>query len=156
MRGAATILGVMAGTAVLAVAGQTGQPRRDVITPIQLHPSGQAAQRSPREFVAWVPPGTYSAIVMNSSGDERRWAVSLMTTKLSVPIVVPPGDNVIIPFKEGWTVVAADEARIVSRLVPFDDSALYNKVGERPDYVLSAWGISATGPVPFVYREVGP
>jgi hypothetical protein len=40
--------------------------------------------------------------------------------------------------------------------VPFDDSALYNKYGEEPKFVLSAWGIGPAGPVPFVYREVKP
>jgi hypothetical protein len=106
------------------------------------------------QFAAWIPPGTYSAIVLNSSGDQRRWAVSLMTTSTNVPIVVPPGDNIVIPFKDGWTVKADDEARLVSNLVPFDDSALFNKFGEQPKYVLSAWGISATGPVEFEYRDI--
>jgi hypothetical protein len=106
------------------------------------------------KYAAWIPPGTYSAIVLNSSGNERRWAVSLMTRSTSVPIVVPPSDNVTISFREGWTVKVDDEARIVSNLVPFDDSALYNKFGEQPKYVLSAWGITAQGPVAFAYREV--
>jgi hypothetical protein len=94
------------------------------------------------------------AIVLNSSGDQRRWAVSLMTRSTDVPIVVAPGDNVVIEFKEGWKVERDDEARIVSNLVPFANSALYNKVGEQPEYVLSAWGITAGGPVQFVYRDV--
>lgn len=108
------------------------------------------------KYAAWIPPGTYTAIVLNSSGDQRRWAVSLMTTRLNVPIVVAPGDNVIIPFKDGWKVDAKDEARLVSNLVPFDDSAMYNKVGEQPVYVVSAWGITPTGPVPFVYKQIIP
>jgi hypothetical protein len=106
------------------------------------------------KYAAWIPPGTYSAIVLNSSGNERRWAVSLMTRRSNVPIVVPPGDNIVINFRDGWTVGADDEPRLVSNLVPFDDSALYNKVGEQPKYVLSAWGITAGGPVQFAYREV--
>jgi len=106
------------------------------------------------QYAAWIPPGTYSAIVLNSSGDQRRWAVSLMTKAANVPIVVPPSDNIIVPFKDGWTVKVDDEARLVSNLVPFDDSALYNKFGEQPKYVLSAWGITAAGPVQFTYREV--
>jgi hypothetical protein len=72
----------------------------------------------------------------------------------NVPIVVPPSDNIVIPFKDGWTVKADDEARLVSNLVPFDDSALFNKFGEQPKYVLSAWGITAAGPVQFAYREI--
>jgi hypothetical protein len=106
------------------------------------------------KYAAWIPPGTYSAIVLNSSGNERRWAVSLMTSRSNVPVVVPPNDNIVLSFKEGWTVSASDNARLVSNLVPFDDSALFNKVGEQPRYVLSAWGITAEGPVQFTYREV--
>lgn len=106
------------------------------------------------QYAAWIPPGTYSAIVLNSSGDQRRWAVSLMTTATNVPIVVPPGDNIVIPFRDGWTVEPDSEARLVSNLVPFDDSALFNKFGEQPKYVLSAWGITANGPVRFEYREI--
>jgi hypothetical protein len=131
--------------AVLAAATQPVPIRRDESTrrPID----------GPK-FAAWIPPGTYSAIVLNSSGDQRRWAVSLMTGSTNVPIVVPPSDNIVISFKDGWTVAAGDEARLVSNLVPFDDSALFNKVGEQPKYVLSAWGITAAGPVQFSYREV--
>jgi hypothetical protein len=106
------------------------------------------------QYAAWLPPGKYSSIILNSSGDQRRWAVSLMYRDKSVPIVVPPGDNIVIEFKDEWSVAAADEARIVSNLVPFDDSAQFNKVGEEPKYVLSAWGITSAGPVPFVYREI--
>src|ERR1051325_9548685 len=106
------------------------------------------------QYAAWIPPGNYTAIVLNSSGDQRRWAVSLMSGSTNVPIVVPPNDNIVIQFKDGWTVTADSEARIVSNLVPFDDSAMFNKVGEQPKYVLSAWGITAAGPVPFTYRDV--
>lgn len=106
------------------------------------------------QYAAWIPPGTYTAIVLNSSGNERRWAVSLMSRQTNVPIVVPPSENVVLEFKDGWTVHADAEARIVSNLVPFDDSALFNKVGEQPRYVLSAWGITANGPVQFAYREL--
>lgn len=106
------------------------------------------------QYAAWIPPGTYTAIVLNSSGDERRWAVSLISRGVDVPVVVPPRDNIVISFKDGWTVDAADEARVLSNLVPFEDSSKYNKYGEQPKYVLSAWGITATGPVAFEYREV--
>lgn len=119
-------------------------------------PSPQLRPTAYRQYAAWLPPGEYTSIVLNSSGDERRWAVSLMTTKVNVPIVVPPRDNIVIEFKDGWTVKAEDEARIVSTLVPFDDSALYNKYGEEPKFVLSAWGVTSAGPVAFVYREVKP
>ena len=116
----------------------------------------QPVQPSMREiqYAAWVPPGTYSAIVLCSSGDERRWAVSLTTRSGSVPVVIRPGENVVLPFEGGWTVKAADEARFVSNLVPFDDAAIYNKVGEEPRFILSAWGITPGGPVPFAYRDV--
>lgn len=139
-------VGVLGGAAVLAGAAQP--------VPSRQRPGPGPRSPDDPQYVAWIPPGTYTAIVLNSSGDERRWAVSLMTRRLNVPIVVPPRDNIVLPFKEGWTVHADDEARLVSNLVPFDDSALYNKVGEQPKYVLSAWGITPTGPAPFVYREV--
>jgi hypothetical protein len=123
--------------------------------PVQLHRDEPTRRPidGPR-YAAWIPPGTYTAIVLNSSGDQRRWAVSLVTRSTNVPVVVPPADNIVIPFRDGWTVSADDQARLVSNLVPFDDSALFNKVGEQPKYVLSAWGIGAAGPVAFTYREV--
>jgi hypothetical protein len=129
----------------------TRKPAQPEIIPVQPQPLRVIGTR---QYAAWIPPGTYSAIVLNSSGDERRWAVSLMVRNTSVPVVVPPADNIIIPFKDGWTVEASDEARIVSSLVPFDDSSRFNKFGERPDYVLSAWGITNNGPVQFVYRDI--
>ena len=125
--------------------------------PDTVRPRSKQPDRRPIDgprYAAWIPPGTYSAIVLNSSGDQRRWAVSLMTARTNVPIVVPPGDNIVIPFKDGWSIEPGDEARLVSNLVPFDDSSLYNKFGEQPKYVLSAWGITAQGPVKFEYREL--
>jgi hypothetical protein len=129
------------------------QPKPAII-PVQPNPNAEPLRVRSQQYAAWIPPGTYSAIVLNSSGDERRWAVALMVRDTSVPIVVPPADNIVIPFKDGWTVEAKDEARLVSNLVPFDDSSKFNKYGERPDYVLSAWGITNNGPVQFVYRAI--
>lgn len=106
-------------------------------------------------YSAWAPPGEYTAFVLCSSGDERRWAVTLATRSGSVPVVVGPGENVVVPFERGWTVRATDEVRFISNLVPFDDAAAYDKVGDEPGFVLSAWGITPAGPVPFVYRA-GP
>lgn len=137
--------------AVLAAAQISRPPARD---PMRRPDQPDRRPIDGPKYTAWIPPGKYTAIVLNSSGDERRWAVSLTTRDTSVPIVVPPRDNIVIEFREGWTVSPADNARLVSNLVPFDDSALYNKVGEQPKYVLSAWGITAAGPVPFTYREV--
>jgi hypothetical protein len=138
----------------LFAAGAALQPGGPARQPEVIRPGPFTVRPASPQYVAWVPPGTYTAIVLNSSGDERRWAVSLMYADRSVPIVVPPRDNIVIPFAGGWKVEPGDEARIVSSLVPFDDSSRYNKFGERPDYVLSAWGITAGGPVPFVYRKV--
>jgi hypothetical protein len=147
----------VAAAGLLAGASQPVTIRTPGSQPIPTRPTGPQPERRPidgPQYAAWIPPGTYSAIILNSSGDERRWAVSLMYGKTNVPIVVPPRDNIVIEFKDGWTVSPSDEARLVSNLVPFDDSALYNKVGEQPKYVLSAWGITARGPVQFVYREI--
>jgi hypothetical protein len=122
--------------------------------------SSRPSQDQPRrkndgpQYAAWIPPGTYSAIVLNSCGDQRNWVVSLMTKTANVPIVVPPRDNVVIPFKDGWTVTASSEARIVSSLVPFDDAAQYNSLSDQTKYLISAWGITAAGPVQFEYREI--
>ncbi len=115
-------------------------------------PSGDRGRD--RTYAAWIPPGTYTAIVLCSSGEDRRWAVSLTTTTASVPIVVRPGETVVMPFAQGWSVDPGHEARLVSRLVPFEDAAKFNLLGESPDFVLSAWGVTPAGPVQFVYREV--
>jgi hypothetical protein len=48
--------------------------------------------------------------------------------------------------------VASD--RDPSNLVPFYDSALCNEFGEQPKYVLSAWGITVSGPMQFAHREI--
>ncbi len=134
------LAGVAAASAMIAGAGEAAQP------------SSERARE--REYAAWIPPGTYTAIIVCSSGEQRRWAVSLETLGFNVPIVVRPGENAIVPFEQGWTVHPGDEARMTSRLVPFADAARHNLVGERSDFVLSAWGITAGGPVAFVYRDV--
>ena len=147
MRRSILLASCLPAIALLAAASQPDTVRRNSDQPTRRPIDGP-------QYAAWIPPGTYTAIILNSSGNERRWAVSLMTTSKNVPIVVPPSDNIIIPFAGGWTVQPEDEARLVSNLVPFDDSALFNKVGEQPKYVLTAWGITAAGPMQFVYREV--
>ncbi len=139
----ASLIGVPAAGAILAAAPA-----------LQPQPAGERVGGRDRAYAAWIPPGEYTAIVLCSSGEDRRWAVSLTTNTVGVPIVVRPGEDVVIPFERGWRVNASDEAHIASRLVPFDDAAKYNLVGERPDFVLSAWGITETGPVQFVYREM--
>jgi hypothetical protein len=149
---------VLAIPAVALLAAAQPVPSRPASQPKDpVRTRGDQPERRPLDgpkYAAWIPPGKYTAIVLNSSGDERRWAVSLVTDDTNVPIVVPAGDNIVIEFREGWTVGPSDNARLVSNLVPFEDSALYNKVGEQPKYVLSAWGITAGGPVAFAYREV--
>ena len=129
-------LGVVAGVVLLAARAHS-QP----VAPIR-----------ETRYAAWVPPGEYTAFVICSSGDERRWAVTLATRTAQVPVIVRPGENVVVPFEGGWCVKATDEVRLLSSLVPFDDAAIYNKVGEEPRFVLSAWGITADGPVAFAYR----
>ena len=52
----------------------------------------------------------------------------------------------------GCESVASD--RDPSNLVPFYDSALCNEFGEQPKYVLSAWGITVSGPMQFAHREI--
>lgn len=139
----ASLIGVPAAGVILAAAPA-----------LQPQPAGDRVGGRDRAYAAWIPPGTYTAIVLCSSGEDRRWAVSLTTNTVGVPIVVRPGENVVIPFEQGWTVKPGDEARLVSRLVPFDDASKFNLFGEAPDFVLSAWGITTAGPVQFAYREV--
>lgn len=130
-----------------------------LLTALALLPSaGAQIQPHPREtgrlFAAWLPPATYTAIVVNSNADTRDWAISLRTTRGVFPIVVPPHANVIIPFEGGWTIDARDEARLLSEHVPFADITAPNQLGEDDRLILSAWAISPNGPVPLVFREV--
>ena len=76
-----------------------GASQPDIVKP-NTFPSARRPIDGPN-YAAWIPPGTYTAIVLNSSGDQRRWAVSLMTAKTNVPIVVPPNDNIVLSFKDG-------------------------------------------------------
>lgn len=107
-----------------------------------------------RLFAAWMPPGEYTAIVVNSNADTREWSITLRSKRGVFPVVVPPHENVVIPFERGWKVDAGDEARLVSEHVPFGEFTELNQLGEDGLIVLSAWGIGPGGPVPFVYREV--
>lgn len=126
---------------------------------IALLPRADAqVQPQPREpgrlYAAWLPPGTYTAIVINSNADVRPWSISLRTKHAAFPIVVPPRENVIIPFQHGWTIDAAVEARLVSEHVPFGDIAAHNQLADDERLLLSAWAISPSGPVPMLFREV--
>lgn len=130
-----------------------------LLTALALLPRASAqVQHQPREagrlFAAWLPPGTYTAIVINSNADTRDWAISLRSKRGTFPIVVPPHQNVVIPFEHGWTIDAADETRLLSEHVPFGDIAARNQLGDDERLILSAWAISPSGPVPMIFREV--
>jgi hypothetical protein len=111
-------------------------------------------------YTAWIPPGEYTAIVLCSNADTRRWNVRLMSRNGAnapdeqVSIVVPPREMVVIPFERGWNVRVWEKARLESDLVPFDEFAEGNPVTGEGNIALSAWGIGPDGPVPFTYRAL--
>ncbi len=131
-----------------------------VICSILIAADRASAQVSPkpresgRQYAAWIPPGEYTAIVVSSNADTRNWAISLRTKGGVFPLTVTPQQNVVIPFERGWKITADDEARVLSEHIPFGDFTAFNQFGEENPILLSAWGITAGGPVPFVYREV--
>lgn len=97
----------------------------------------------------FLPPGNYTAIVVTTTGKDRRWWVSLKTAKGTFPITVGPQETVTIPFTSGWRVSASDQARIESRFVPFEDISERTPVDGNETLALSAWGITDQGPVNF-------
>ncbi len=97
----------------------------------------------------FIPPGTYTAIVLTSNATTRRWIVSLKSRKGTFPITIGGATNVIIPFEKGWTVFATDEARIESPYVPFEDVSRRDLLDGNENLAISAWGITEQGPVEF-------
>lgn len=104
----------------------------------------------------YIPPGTYTAIVLTSNATTRRWIVSLKTTRGTFPITIGGATNVIIPFEKGWTVLAADQARIESPYVPFEDVSRRDLFDGNENLAISAWGITEQGPVEFAAPVVKP
>ncbi len=100
----------------------------------------------------WIPPGTYTAIVVCSSGQQRRWVVSLDSGGQSLPIAVGPHETVVIPFAEGWAVDAADNAKLTARGVIWGIDTSTSALLDEANLRLDAWGITKTGPVKFVAR----
>ncbi len=141
---ALTVLATLLMGSILFLAGQS--PADAQVVPKPREPG--------RQYAAWLPPGEYTAIVINSNADERDWAISLRTKRGGFPIVVPAHTNVVVPFERAWKVEAGDEARLVSEYVPFADITRLNQLANESRVILSAWGIGASGPVAFVYREV--
>lgn len=119
-------------------------------------PLGQVPTARSREHVAWIPPGTYTALVLCSNAERRPWAVTIRHGGATVPVIVPPGQNVVIPFQAGWTIEASDEARIVSEHVPFGNIATLNQLSDDERLIISAWAISPDGPVELIYRASRP
>jgi hypothetical protein len=100
----------------------------------------------------WIPPGTYTGIVIVSSATTRRWVVSLSSNEKNFPVAIAPAASVIIPFERGWEVHPNDNARItidgVQTTVPTSTTLL----ADETTMAISAWGISPTGPIQFVVR----
>jgi hypothetical protein len=107
-------------------------------------------------YEAWVPPGTYTALVISSSGENRQWPVALRTKTQRVPIIVRPGENVVIPFEGGWRIGADDLVRFESDRVPFFDHSLLDPLDGLDTFVLTAWGVTKDGPVALVSKPDPP
>ncbi len=112
-------------------------------------PVATAAPRMVPVNSRFIPPGTYTAIVLTSNATTRRWIVSLKSRKGTFPITIGGATNVIIPFEKGWTVFATDEARIESPYVPFEDVSRKDLLDGNENLAISAWGITEQGPVEF-------
>ncbi|MBX3364464.1 MAG: hypothetical protein KF866_06845 [Phycisphaeraceae bacterium] len=113
------------------------------------HPEFLRRRANQAPFEAWVPPGTYTAIVISSSGEQRQWPVALVTKGSRSAIMVRPGQQVVIPFEGGWTIDKDDLVRIESDRVPFFDYSLLDPLDGSDIFVLHAWGITPNGPVSF-------
>ena len=112
-------------------------------------PSPAVAPRAEWNTV-FLPPGNYTSIVIATTAKDRRWIVSLKTSKGVFPITVAAGETTVIPFASGWRVTANDQARIESRYVPFEDLSERTPVDGNENVALSAWGVTDQGPVNFV------
>lgn len=147
-----SVVAAAAGTVALVIGGASAQnaPARAV--------QPQLTQRHSTSpiYEAWVPPGTYSALVISSSGVQRQWAVALRTKTQRVPIIVRPGENVVIPFEGGWTIKKDDLVRFESDRVPFFDHSLLDPLDGLDTFVLTAWGVTKDGPVALVSKPDPP
>jgi hypothetical protein len=98
---------------------------------------------------AWVPPGTYTAMVFSTNAKDRRWIVTLRTAEGSYPVAVPPGETVVLPFAGGWQILPTESVRIESQYAPFEDPTRRNLMDGNENLTVSAWGIGPNGPVTF-------
>ncbi|MCC6284320.1 MAG: hypothetical protein IT439_03310 [Phycisphaerales bacterium] len=121
-------------------------------------PQPQLTQRHSTSpvYEAWVPPGAYTALVISSSGENRQWPVALRTKSQRVPIIVRPGENVVIPFEGGWKIEADELVRFESDRVPFFDHSLLDPLDGLDTFVLTAWGVTKDGPVALVSKPEPP
>lgn len=140
------ILGLVGAAAAIAVAQ----------TPIQSQPSIGPRTAASAVFEAWVPPGTYTAFVISSSGVSRLWPVAIVTKAQRFAVTVRPGENVVIPFPEGWKININDNVRIESDRVPFFDYSLLDPIDGTETFVLHAYGITPNGPVEFTIKPGVP
>jgi hypothetical protein len=139
-RGTWNWLGLAAGVALVVgvVMVGSGAPAR-----------GAAAPGPVPMYARYLPPGKYTAIVVTSNATKRRWILSLKTRKGTFPITIGGATNVVIPFENGWDVLASDEARLESPYVPFEDLSKRDLLDGNENLAISAWGITDRGPVEF-------
>lgn len=100
----------------------------------------------------WIPPGTYTGIVVVSTAQRRRWVVALSTNEGKFPIAAPPGGTVVVPFERGWEVRVDDKAHIVVDGVLTNVSTDPASLTDEAAIAITAWGITQNGPVEFVVR----
>jgi len=137
------------GAVLLALAGAGLTTAQPVPTAPSL-PTIPAPRTPPGEInTLFLPPGNYTAIVIATTGKDRRWFISLKTSRGSFPITIGPEQTITIPFTAGWKVAPGDQARLESRLVPFEDLSERTPVDGNENLALSAWGITDQGPVNF-------
>ena len=149
----------------------TPPTERNPIPQPLLQPLGPAG--SMPVYAAWVPPGRYTAFVISSNARDRRWIVTIRSSKAgagptpgvnlpangtpingvsqagSFPVVLPPQTPVTIPFEGGWLIKAEDLVRIESQFIPFEDISQRNLMDGNDVLAISAWGITPDGPVNF-------
>lgn len=115
--------------------------------------SSNAAPSAPGPSRAlWIPPGTYTSIVVTTSAQRRRWVVGLVTDDQTFPIAVAPGSTVVIPFERGWEIRPGDRARITIDGVETNVPTAVAQLLDEASMAITAWGITAGGPVAFVVK----
>ena len=117
----------------------------------------EAKAEAPKVYEAWIQPGTYTGFTFcsNANVNTRRWLVSLVCRDRTYPLIITPGETTILPFDMGWTVTADDEARFVSKNIPFSDLSEWDALaGDNQPMLIGAWGMTTKGPMQLVPSKI--